>query len=174
MRPSVFQARKVGRCARQSTRLWICIRSRRSVFNSAIDFFIWAMPLSQPEVQTLVAMKALSRVPAAASRSPTTPSAAPYIGERRAVGRLAGDIEGPPSAAAEDGIHLAGGGNLALVHAVPRGWLGPRRLAEQDGAGKTQESRAFQGHSHGMKPFLVLAVVHRWAVLVRRRAGGEW
>ena len=39
------------------------------------------MPLSRPEVQTLVAMKALLRVPAAASRSPTTASAAPYIGE---------------------------------------------------------------------------------------------
>ena len=39
------------------------------------------VPLSRPVVQTLVAMKALSRVPAAASRSPTTPSAAPYIGE---------------------------------------------------------------------------------------------
>ena len=39
------------------------------------------MPASRPEVQTLVARKALSRVPAAASRSPTTPSALPYIGE---------------------------------------------------------------------------------------------
>ena len=39
------------------------------------------MPLSRPDVHTLVAMKALLRVPAAASRSPITPSAAPYIGE---------------------------------------------------------------------------------------------
>ena len=53
----------------------------RSVLNRAIDRFICAMPLSRPEVQTLVARKALLRVPAAASRSPTTPSAGPYIGE---------------------------------------------------------------------------------------------
>ena len=81
MRPSAFQACKVGRCVFQSTRLWICISSMRSVRSSRIDSFICAMPASRPWVQTLVARNALSRVPAAASRSPTTPSDWPYIGE---------------------------------------------------------------------------------------------
>ena len=84
MRLSAFQARRVGRWARQSSRLWICISSTWSVLSSDSDRVICSMPLSRPDVHTLVAMKALLRVPirrGAASRSPITPSAAPYIGE---------------------------------------------------------------------------------------------
>src|SRR5690349_21244674 len=39
------------------------------------------MPSSRPLVQTLVAMKSLSRKPSSAMRSPATDSAAPYMGE---------------------------------------------------------------------------------------------
>ena len=56
-----------------------------------IDRSICAMPASRPVVQTLVARKALSRVPAAASRSPTTPSARAV--HRRAVDHRAAGLE---------------------------------------------------------------------------------
>ena len=114
------------------------MRSMRSVRSSRIERCIWAMPLSRPDVQTLVAMKALSRVPAAASRSPTTPSAAPYIGELSITeppasnndrststsgARCCGDAptsKVAPCAAADDGQALAGRRDRALMHAALR------------------------------------------------------
>src|SRR5260370_27970811 len=51
------------------------------VGKSAAGRFIWAIPASRPEVHTLVAIKADSRASSSVSKSPTTPSARPYIGE---------------------------------------------------------------------------------------------
>jgi len=124
------------------------------------------MPLSRPEVQTLggdeglvagagrrqqIADHALGRAihrRAIDHRAASLEHHLENLGERRAVCGLAADIEGPPGAAADDGQRLAGGGNLALVHAAPRGWLSRRRPAEQGGAGKAQEGRAIQVHDH--------------------------
>jgi hypothetical protein len=117
MRLSAFQALNVGRCVFQSTRLWICISSMRSVRKSRIDSFIWAMPASRPWVQTLVARKALSRVPAAASRSPTTPSDLPYIGELSITEPPASNSTFSTSAR---GCRSAGAGPTSKVCQVPQ------------------------------------------------------
>src|SRR5919106_1430752 len=76
MRLSAFQARKVGRWARQSRRLWICISSTWSVLSSASDRVICSVPLSRPDVHTSVA--------------PASPSRA----ERVKVMSCQGDLEG--------------------------------------------------------------------------------
>ena len=81
MRPSFFHARSVASCVRQSTRLWTCIRSIRSTRKSSIERRICAMPASRPRVHTLVAINALSCAFIVVSNSPTTVSAAPYIGD---------------------------------------------------------------------------------------------
>ncbi len=81
MRPSSFIRRRAARWVRQSTRLWICIRSITSVRNRLAERRIWATPLSRPVVHTLVARNARGRAARSATRSPLTPSARPYIGE---------------------------------------------------------------------------------------------
>src|SRR5256885_371453 len=81
MRPACFQSLSVRRCVRQSSRLWICIRSIRRVRSRRSDCSICDTPASRPRVQTLVARKSLSVIARSVARSPTTDSAAPYIGE---------------------------------------------------------------------------------------------
>src|SRR5260370_37669176 len=57
------------------------MRSMTLVRSSSAERFICAIPASRHEVHTLVAIKADSRASSPASKSPTTPSARPYIGE---------------------------------------------------------------------------------------------
>src|SRR5262245_53174387 len=81
MRPAAFHSLSVRRCVRQSRRLWIWIRSSRCARIRLSDCSICATPASRPLVQTFVARKSLSVIPSSAARSPTTDSAAPYIGD---------------------------------------------------------------------------------------------
>src|SRR5438132_539940 len=117
MRPASFQSRRVRRWVRQSSRLWICIRSRRLRRRRRSDCSIWATPASRPVVQTLVARKSASRIPSSAPRSPTTPSAAPYIGDE--------SITRPPSSKKRCRTSLSGSRGAAdaptsKVRDVPR------------------------------------------------------
>src|SRR2546422_5978708 len=117
MRPASFQSRRVRRWVRQSSRLWICIRSRRLRRRRRSDCSIWATPASRPVVQTLVARKSASRIPSSAPRSPTTPSAAPYIGDE--------SITRPPSSKKRCRTSLSGSRGAAdaltsKVRHVPR------------------------------------------------------
>src|SRR5436309_3298031 len=117
MRPASFQSRRVRRWVRQSSRLWICIRSRRLRRRCRSDCSIWATPASRPVVQTLVARKSASRIPSSAPRSPTTPSAAPYIGDE--------SITRPPSSKKRCRTSLSGSRGAAdaptsKVRHVPR------------------------------------------------------
>ena len=59
----------------------VCIRSIRRVRSRRSDCSICDTPASRPRVQTLVARKSLSVIARSVARSPTTDSAAPYIGE---------------------------------------------------------------------------------------------
>jgi hypothetical protein len=81
IRPSVFIRRRLASCVRQSTRLWICIRSITSARSSWAERRICSMPRSRPVVHTLVARKARGRAASSANKSPVTASARPYIGE---------------------------------------------------------------------------------------------
>src|SRR5713226_8376435 len=100
MRPDAFHSLSVRRCVRQSTKLWICMRSTRRARRRRNDCSIWARPASRPLVQTLVARKSLSVTPRSAARSPTTDSAAPYIGEE--------SITRPPSSTSRSSVCLRG------------------------------------------------------------------
>src|SRR5215213_4310887 len=73
--------RNVARWVRQSSRLWIWIRSSTGHCSSSADRRICAVPASRPLVQTFVARKTRGRRPASATRSPVAASARPYIGE---------------------------------------------------------------------------------------------
>ena len=79
MVPASFQERRVFTCVRQSTRLWICIRSIRPI--RAMDSRICATPSSRPLVQTLLARNARFVPPSSRSTSPTVVSERPYMGE---------------------------------------------------------------------------------------------
>src|ERR1700730_259890 len=57
------------------------MRSMTPVRKSPAERFICSIPASRPEVHTLVAIKADSRASSSATKSPTTPSARPYMGE---------------------------------------------------------------------------------------------
>jgi len=67
-------------CVSQSTMLWICISSICWRRHSRSESRICRSPAARPLVHTLVAAKAVVERPLSASRSPTTPSARPYIG----------------------------------------------------------------------------------------------
>ena len=73
--------RRVGRCSRQSRRLWICSSSSRSARSLRIESAICSTPASRPRVQTLVASQIFGRISSSANRSPSTSSERPYIGE---------------------------------------------------------------------------------------------
>src|SRR5437867_11556719 len=114
MRPAALHSLSVRRCVRQSSKLWIWIRSSRWARSRLTDCSICATPASRPLVQTLVARNSLSVIASSDARSPTTDSAAPYIGdesttrppqldealehvlERSALARRAADVEHPP------------------------------------------------------------------------------
>src|ERR1700741_1992101 len=81
MRCRSFQSRSVFRCTFQSTRLCTCIRSTCSRRSRAIDRSICSMPSCLPVVHTLVATNVSPCCGRIASRSPTTSSALPYMGE---------------------------------------------------------------------------------------------
>ena len=136
--------------------------------SSCIERSICAMPASRPGVHTLVARNALLRAPArrqqvaddafgarrtsARSRSPSRRPRTARAAPRRAArdrSRPTADVERPPGAEADDGEHLAGGRDLALMHAGS--CLCARRpdsvaRRQQSGAGKSQQGRARQGH----------------------------
>src|SRR5437867_5460741 len=57
------------------------MRSIRCVRRRLNDSSIWRMPASRPLVQTLVARNRCSRTPSSATRSPTTLSDLPYMGD---------------------------------------------------------------------------------------------
>src|SRR3989442_1010221 len=76
-----------------------CLRSRRS------DCSICATPVSRPLVQTLVARNNVSVIARSVARSPTTDSAAPYIGEESTTR--------PPSSAKRWRTSLSGARSVA-------------------------------------------------------------
>src|SRR5215831_5593383 len=81
MRPAAFHSLSVLRCVRQSRRLWIWIRSSRRARSRLSDCSICATPALRPLVHTFVARNSLSVIASSRARSPTTDSAAPYIGD---------------------------------------------------------------------------------------------
>src|SRR5882724_4691982 len=107
MRPAAFHSRSVRRWMRQSSRLWICIRSSRRARSRRSDCSIWATPASRPLVHTLVARKRRSATPTWGARSPTTVSAVPYIGDE--------SITRPPSSTKRRRTSASGARSAAAV-----------------------------------------------------------
>src|SRR2546422_731287 len=104
-----------------------CVRSRRS------DCSICATPASRPLVQTLVARNSLSVIARSAARSPTTDSAAPYIGEESTTR--------PPSSArsfrtSRSGARSVGDAPTSKVRHVPSPTAGI--VSPLDGMGRAR------------------------------------